>query len=167
MPVLIAVVRSVAPVGLSLLLCAAGVHAQANGFEKRLDEYLRGQGQSSFSGVVLVSRRGQTMFERGYGFADADLAVPNTPSQLYGIGSLTKPVTAAAAMRLVERGRLRLDASICDFLRECPAAWRPVTLEHLLTHTSGVPDLFAVLPAARVGSPLTSRTSTTAPRSSC
>jgi CubicO group peptidase (beta-lactamase class C family) len=57
-----------------------------------------------------------------------------------------------AALRLVDRGLVRLDGSVCHYLARCPSAWRPVSLRHLLSHTSGVPDLFGELPAAPVDS---------------
>jgi CubicO group peptidase (beta-lactamase class C family) len=70
----------------------------------------------------------------------------------FGIGSLSKPFTAVAAMRLVETGRLRLSDSICTYVRVCPNGWRPVTLENLLSHTSGIPDLFSQVAAVPVDS---------------
>jgi CubicO group peptidase (beta-lactamase class C family) len=70
----------------------------------------------------------------------------------FGIGSLTNPITAVAVMRLVERGRLRLADPICLYVARCPPQWRAVTLDHLLSHTSGIPDYFDELPAAPVES---------------
>jgi len=96
--------------------------------------------------VIAVARGGTVVFNQAYGLADADLGIPNRVDYRFGIGSLTKPLTAVAAMRLVERGTLRLDDPICKYVPQCPRAWRPVTLEHLLSHTSGVPDLFGDVP---------------------
>ena len=118
----------------------------------RVDEYLRNRPGPPFNGVVLIAQHGDVVFEQGYGWADADLRVRNDPSLRYGIGSLTKPITAAAVMRLVQRGRLRLSDPLCLYVVPCPVPWRGVTLEHLLSHTSGIPDYFDELPAAPVDS---------------
>jgi D-alanyl-D-alanine carboxypeptidase len=134
-----------------LLPLAPGV-AQPPDLASRLDRYLRTRAEGSFDGVVLVARGGKVLFERGYGFADADLRVRNAPTMRYGIGSLTKPITAAAVMKLIERGRLRLTDTVCAYLLRCPGAWSTVTIRQLLSHTSGIPDLFGELPAAPVDS---------------
>ncbi len=127
--------------------------ANARDATDRVDGYLRHRSGPSFSGVVLIARHGNIVFERGYGLADADLGVKNEPGLRFGIGSLTKPITAAAVMRFVERGRLRLSDPICLWVVPCPPAWRVVTLEHLLSHTSGIPDLLDQRPAVADGSP--------------
>ena len=99
-------------------------------------------GQDQFSGVALVSSRGETVFQHAAGWAHRGHRVPVTPSTRFQVASMTKMVTAATAMRLVERGALRLDRPLIDFL---PPELRPVaidgrhTLHHLLSHTSGVP----------------------------
>jgi CubicO group peptidase (beta-lactamase class C family) len=79
--------------------------------------------------------------------ADFELEVPLKPDHVFRIGSLTKPFTATAVLRLRDEGRLELSRSVCDFVHACPAAWRRVTLAHLLNHTSGIPDLFGDLEA--------------------
>jgi CubicO group peptidase (beta-lactamase class C family) len=124
----------------------------AQNLASRFHRLLTSGPDAPFNGVVLVAHGSQVLFERAYGLADADLRVPNAVTMRFGIGSLTKPITAVAVMRLVERGALRLADPVCDFLRACPAAWREVRLRHLLSHTSGIPDLFSELPAAPVDS---------------
>jgi CubicO group peptidase (beta-lactamase class C family) len=119
---------------------------------ERLDRYLRQRPGRPFSGVVIVALGDSIVFERAYGMADADLGIPNRLETRFRIGSLTKPLTATAVMRLVETGQLRLTDRVCAYLARCPEAWRPVTLRHLLSHTSGIPDLFNELPAAPVDS---------------
>jgi len=142
--------RLVALVG--LLLPVTRSVAQSQDLTVRLEAYFAQRPEGPFSGVVLVARGGRVVFERGYGFADADLGVRNTPQLRFGIGSLTKPITATTVMRLAERGALRLTDSICSYLPRCPDAWHLVTISHLLSHTSGIPDLFGELPAAAVDS---------------
>jgi CubicO group peptidase (beta-lactamase class C family) len=132
---------------------ALALHAgRAQTLDARITEYLNRQPGARFNGVIIVARDGKPVFSRAYGLADADLGIPNRIDLRYGIGSLTKPVTATAALRLVERGQLSLDDAICRYLRRCPAAWSAVTIEQLLSHTSGIPDFFSELPSAPVDS---------------
>jgi CubicO group peptidase (beta-lactamase class C family) len=144
--------------GLATFAALGFAIAASTGFSERrdaparVDDYLRHRPGTPFNGVVLIARHGDVVFEQGYGWADADLQVRNDPSMRFGIGSLTKPITAAAVMRLVERGRFRLSDPLCLYVVPCPIPWRGVTLEHLLSHTSGIPDYFEELPAAPVES---------------
>src|SRR4051794_954382 len=94
-----------------------------------------------FSGTVLVASKGEVVFQHAYGLASLKDNTPNTTSTVYPIGSMSKPITATAIMLLRDQGRLRLEDSICVYLAPCPPAWKPVTLQHLLTHTSGLPDV--------------------------
>ncbi len=70
--------------------------------------------------------------------ANYELNVPNTPQTVFRIGSITKQFTAMAIMMLQERGKLNVNDPICKYLENCPAAWQPVTIRHLLTNTSGI-----------------------------
>lgn len=72
--------------------------------------------------------------------ANYELDVPNTPNTVFRLGSLTKQFTAMAVMMLQERNKLNVQDSICKYLDNCPAAWQPITIRHLLTHTSGIPN---------------------------
>jgi CubicO group peptidase (beta-lactamase class C family) len=126
---------------LAAALSIAAPASAAKPLPDRIDSYLRTKASGPFSGVVLVAQFGQILFHRAYGWADAERAVPNSLGTRFAYASLTKPVTAAAVLHQVERDAIRLDASICDYLAQCPAAWRPATIRHLLSHTSGIPDL--------------------------
>lgn len=107
----------------------------------KVDEYMNAAVRvNRYSGSVLVARDGQPIISKGYGMANYELEVPNTPQTVFRIGSITKPFTATAVMMLQERGKLNVNDSICKYLSDCPAAWQPVTIRHLLTHTSGIPD---------------------------
>jgi CubicO group peptidase (beta-lactamase class C family) len=107
----------------------------------RLDEYMRAYVASEdFSGVVLVARGGAVIFAQAYGSANVDGRVPNTLETRFRLGSITKPLTALAVLRLQERGALAVTDSVCRFVDPCPASWQPVTVHHLLSHTSGIPS---------------------------
>ena len=105
----------------------------------KVDEYLNAAVKfNHFSGSVLVARDGQPIMSKGYGMANYELNVPNTPNTVFRIASITKQFTATATMMLQERGKLDVNDPICKHLENCPAAWKPVTIRHLLTNTSGI-----------------------------
>jgi D-alanyl-D-alanine carboxypeptidase len=89
---------------------------------------------------VAVVRHGRLLLCRGYGLANVEWSVPAAADTIYPIASVTKTFTAAAIMLLVESGQLALDDRISDYLPDCPPTWREITVRHLLTHTSGIPD---------------------------
>src|SRR5437764_1342473 len=75
-----------------------------------------------FSGSILIAQDGKVLVSKGYGMANAELDVPNTPQTKFRIGSVTKVFTAIAIMLLQEKGKLSLKDSICKYLTECPAS---------------------------------------------
>ena len=107
----------------------------------KADEYMNAAvAVNGFSGSILVAQHGQPVVSKGYGMANIELAVPNTPQTVFRLGSITKQFTSMAIMILQERGKLRVSDPICQYLAECAAAWQPLTIKHLLTHTSGIPN---------------------------
>ena len=76
--------------------------------------------------------------------ADRDHDVPNTPQTIFRLGSVTKQFTAMAILQLQQMGKLNVQDPICPYVQECPAAWQPITIHQLLTHTSGIPELTAL-----------------------
>ncbi|HEU5100707.1 MAG TPA: serine hydrolase domain-containing protein [Roseiflexaceae bacterium] len=93
-----------------------------------------------FQGAILVARGGQVIISKGYGMADAEHGTPNTAQTRFRLASVTKQFTAAAVVILQARGQLNVQDSICTYLPNCPNAWREITVLHLLTHTSGLPN---------------------------
>ena len=109
--------------------------------QTKVDEYMQAAiAVHSFSGSILLAQNGQAIVSKGYGMANVELAVPNTPQTVFRLGSVTKQFTAVAIMILQERGKLRVSDPACQYLPECPAAWQPLTIRHLLTHTAGIPN---------------------------
>jgi CubicO group peptidase (beta-lactamase class C family) len=96
--------------------------------------------QGRFSGAVLIARNGKVILEKGYGIANLEFNVPNTPRTKFRLASMTKAFTAVAIMMLQERGQLDIRDSICKYVPDCPPTWPPVTLKHLLNHTSGITE---------------------------
>jgi CubicO group peptidase (beta-lactamase class C family) len=99
-----------------------------------------------FSGVVLLTRHGQPLVRRGYGLADRKAARPNTPETPFMLSSVSKMFTAVTIAKLVERKQLSFDRTLGSLLPEYPSAEarEQVTVRHLLTMSSGIPDLFRV-----------------------
>ena len=94
-----------------------------------------------FSGVVRVDVAGETVLERGYGLADRAYGVAMTPATRIGVASGAKPLTALTVLRLVEDGELSLDTRARDLLGgDLPLVDDAVTVEHLLSHRSGIGD---------------------------
>ena len=95
---------------------------------------------NGFSGSVLLARDGKPLVAKGYGYANVEWQVPNTPQTKFRIGSITKQFTSMLIMQLREAGKIKLDDSVCAYVTPCPDTWKPVTIHHLLTHTSGIPS---------------------------
>ena len=130
--------RNVASIAVLFLL---GANAAAQDPAAKFDEYLNAlAGQQRFAGSVLVARDGKVIFSKGYGLANVELDVPNTPQTKFRLGSITKQFTATAILLLQERGKLSVGDPICKYIDTCPAAWSEVTIHHLLSHTGGIPN---------------------------
>ena len=90
-------------------------------------------------GVSVAVSHGPTVrWANGYGLADIEQFVPAKADTVYRLASVSKPITAVAVMQLIERGRLSLDDTVGKWLPDAPSAWRPITVEQLLTHQSGI-----------------------------
>jgi len=97
---------------------------------------------NNFSGAVLVARDGQVLFRKGYGLAVREFGVPVTPTTKFQIASVSKSFTAAAIMILEQQGRLRVSDPLGRYIPDFPNGDR-ITIHHLLTHTSGIPNVNA------------------------
>jgi CubicO group peptidase (beta-lactamase class C family) len=92
-----------------------------------------------------VARAGEFLYKKGYGYANLDWDIPITPTAVFYVGSVSKQFTAATIALLEHEGLLSLDDNIRKFLPEMPDYQPPVTIRHLLHHTSGVPDMYRVM----------------------
>jgi CubicO group peptidase (beta-lactamase class C family) len=93
-----------------------------------------------FMGSALVARDGKVLLSKGYGFANLEWDVANSPASKFRLGSITKQFTAACILLLEERGKLKVDDPVKKYMADAPAAWDKVTIFNLLTHTSGIPS---------------------------
>ncbi|QDH73304.1 serine hydrolase [Brevundimonas sp. M20] len=96
-----------------------------------------------FSGGVLVAKGDEVLFRQVHGWANRSLDKPMALNTRFRLASVSKQFTAAAILRLQDEGRLSVNDPVCKYIQPCPAAWAPIRLHHLLSHTSGIPDLMA------------------------
>jgi CubicO group peptidase (beta-lactamase class C family) len=93
-----------------------------------------------FMGSVLVSLEGKILLDKGFGYANLEWQIPNSPTTKFRIGSITKQFTAAAILILEEKGKLKITDSLKTYMRDAPTAWDAITIYNLMTHTSGIPN---------------------------
>jgi D-alanyl-D-alanine carboxypeptidase len=109
-------------------------------FADAVDDYVRAVMQERHipGAAIAVVKNGRVVKTAGYGLASVEFNVPATPETVFEIGSVSKQMTAAAIMLLVEEGKVNLDEKISKYLPGTPETWQNVTVRHLLTHTSGI-----------------------------
>jgi CubicO group peptidase (beta-lactamase class C family) len=93
-----------------------------------------------FSGTVLLAREGKILFVKGFGFADEEARIPNSATTRFPIASIAKTFTATLVLKQQALGTISLTDPACKHFAPCPAAWRDITVRHLLMHTSGIPN---------------------------
>ena len=87
-----------------------------------------------------VIRNGQFVYKRGYGMANLEYNIPITPTSIFEIQSTSKQFTAMSILLLARQGKLSLDDDIRKYLPEMPRYQTPITIRHLIHHTSGIRD---------------------------
>lgn len=107
---------------------------------RALDAYLTEcHSQNRFNGAALIARSDKVLLKKGYGYADMENRIPNSPDTIFRIGSITKQFTVVMALQLVEEGRIRLDGKLTEYLPEYRSdTGDRITIDHLLRHTSGI-----------------------------
>jgi CubicO group peptidase (beta-lactamase class C family) len=129
----------------ALLVTAPLTHASADDdVQGKIQQYLQAcVDVEQLMGAVLVMRDNRELVAGGFGFANVEHQVPNTRKTKFRLGSITKQFTAMAIMILAEQGKLTLDDPIQKHLEGSPDAWKDVTIHHLLSHTSAIPNFTA------------------------
>lgn len=94
--------------------------------------------------AVGVSLNGESVFEKAFGLAEMEHNVPNTPQTIFESGSVAKQFTASALVLLQQDGKLNIDDPVKKYIPELPDYGSPLTVRHMLNHTSGIRDWFAV-----------------------
>lgn len=108
-----------------------------------IDNLLQWEEKFGFSGSVLIVKDGKTVLSKGYGFANTAKGIKNTPQTAYYIASVSKPITAMAIMKLVEQKKVRLDDALPKYFSGVPKNRRGISVEQLLTHTSGLDHTYS------------------------
>ena len=120
---------------------SAGASPQTPSTTSRMEQIVQDSvSRKVFMGTVLVARDDEILLDKGYGFANLELDVPDTPATKFRLGSVTKEFTAAAIMLLQERGKLSVNDLVKKYMPDAPAAWDKITIFNILTHTSGIPN---------------------------
>jgi len=122
---------------LLFLLATCGFAQDSARLDQIVQSYVAG---NHFMGTVLVAKDDQVILSKGYGSANLEWNIPNTPSTKFRLGSITKQFTAACILLLEERGKLKIEDPVSKYMADAPPAWDKITIYHLLTHTSGIPN---------------------------
>jgi CubicO group peptidase (beta-lactamase class C family) len=121
---------------LGLLLIASNITLHA-AYAQKIDTYM--QDNATFSGAILVAQDNTILFKKGYGYANYEFAVSNDENTRFPIASNTKSFTAVAIMMLHEKNVLNVHKPLCTYIPGFPDT---ITIHHLLTHTSGIPNYY-------------------------
>ena len=128
---------------LTLLLCLAiAISSFAQNKVKQIDALISKYNEYRyFYGSALVADDNKVIFKKGYGLANVEWNIPNTPDTRFRLGSITKQFTSMLIMQLVAEGKLKLDGKLTDYLPYYRKdTGDQITIEMLLTHTSGIPS---------------------------
>jgi len=126
---------------LSFLFSTASLQAQPSkaNLGAEIDKLIQEHYKSDGSGAaVLVAQKDQILYHKAIGMANLELDVPLRTDHVFRIGSVTKQFTGAAILQLAEQGKLSLQDDLTKFLPDYPTKGKKITVEHLLTHTSGI-----------------------------
>jgi CubicO group peptidase (beta-lactamase class C family) len=135
-------VKSPSPAESSGQAVATGTPAPLTGSDaavsQKLDKYMTALADAGrFSGTVFVAQGDTVLLSKGYGMANYEFSVPNTPQTVFPIGSNTKQLTAAAIMKLQEQGRLNITDPVTRYIPNA-TKWKDIRIYHLLNHTAGI-----------------------------
>lgn len=133
---------------LIILFSQSSLRAQEN-IEKSIDEIFSDYQDSDRPGAsVAVVKDGKIIFKKGYGSANLEYDIPNTPSTVFHIASISKQFTVFSILLLAEQGKLSFDDDIRKYIPEVPDFGKTITLRHLASHTSGMRDQWNLLSMA-------------------
>jgi len=105
---------------------------------EELDDLMIDFSKKGYSGAVLVAQNGEIVLQKGYGLADRERKIQNTPATLFNVASVGKIFTAAAVLKLEMQGKLKTSDLISKYLGKFPEEKSGATIHHLLTHTAGL-----------------------------
>ncbi len=125
--------------------------AQESAMAARVDAVFAPWDRSGGPGCTVgVIQDGMLLYARGYGEANLDYQLPNGPTMVYYMGSVSKQFTAAVAALLALEGRISLEDDVRRYVPELPDYGRTVTIRHLIHHTSGLRDIYTLMSLAGI-----------------
>jgi CubicO group peptidase (beta-lactamase class C family) len=133
---------------MGIVLASVGLHAQTVGPEMaaKIDKVFEKWDRTGSPGCALgIYKDGQIVYKHGYGMANLNDDIPITPETVFHVASMSKQFTAASILLLAQQGKLSLDDDVHKFIPELPDFQERITLRHLMHHTSGLRDQWALL----------------------
>lgn len=132
-----------------IVLAVAPAFLAADETTDKVDKLFAAWDKTTTPGAALaVIKDGKIIYERGYGMAKLEDGIVNTPDKVFDIGSVSKQFTATCVAMLIREGKIGLDDDIRKYIPEMPAYEKPITVNHLLHHTSGLRDYNTLLELA-------------------
>lgn len=125
---------------LILLVVAHLAGGQTTDTLNRIDALFAAYHNATPGVSVAISRNNNVLYSKAFGLADLEHAIPNTPETRFESGSVSKQFTAGAILLLVKEGKLNLQDDVRKYVPELPTYDKPITIQHLLNHTSGLKD---------------------------
>jgi len=123
------------------LLSEHRVLSQKNQLTDKFDQYVRPYVETqNFSGSILISKKGEILFQKAYGFANLEFKVPNDLNTTFHVASLSRTFTAAAILLLEQKGLLTTGDFLSKYISDYPSGDK-ITIHHLLSHTSGIKNV--------------------------
>lgn len=115
--------------------------SQQNELTNKIEQYVRPYVETqNFSGQILISRKGEILFNKAYGFANLEFKAPNDLNTIFHVASISKTFTAAAILILEQKGLLNTEDLVSKYIPDYPSG-NKISLHHLLAHTSGITDV--------------------------
>jgi CubicO group peptidase (beta-lactamase class C family) len=136
-------ISSAAAAGACVLACVAALAqgADSTAVKERLEAVAKSYtAGNAFMGTVLVVEGDHILLDQGYGMADLEWNIPNSPEVKFRLGSLTKQFTATLVLLLQQDGKLHIEDPVGKYLPDAPKSWEKIKLANLLGHTSGIPN---------------------------
>lgn len=128
-----------------ILACHNSDNDSKSGIANRIDSLMNYSYENGvFNGTVLVSQNNEIIYRNSFGYADFDKNILLTPETAFYLASVSKQFTTMAVMLLKERGKLSYEDKLSDYFPDFPAYADTVTIRHMMTHTSGIPDHYGL-----------------------
>ncbi|WP_395400558.1 serine hydrolase domain-containing protein [Pseudoduganella sp. UC29_106] len=126
------------------VLCAPASRDSFEAFERDVDTMMRGYvSKSGWAANLAIVYAGRKIVRGSYGIGDRVWQIPTRPDAVYRVGSTTKMFTAVAILQLIQSGKLAIDASVRNYLPDSPQSWQPITIQNLLSQSSGLAEYSA------------------------